>query len=239
LQHLPHRVIDDDTRSQRFVVQNLGGGTSELRGKSTDNTASLLGEGLDFLVLDEAAKIRAEVWESYLAPRLVDRKGRALLISTPRGTDWFHGEYKRGQKGRHPDYASWRAPTTDNPAIDAAVVEAERGKLSKDAFAQEYEAVFLGEELEQCEACGNPSDTIPRDLRFADLESEPRCALCSGIVDSQGRTRVRREDRTGHVLRVDGGQGLRSRLQPGEDFETEVAKLRARMERGRAVSRAP
>ena len=43
--------------------------------KSADNPNSLVGEGLDLLILDEAAKQKKIVWEMYLRPTLSDRNG--------------------------------------------------------------------------------------------------------------------------------------------------------------------
>ena len=48
---------------------------SVFEGKSADNPPSLVGEGLDLLVLDEAAKQKKRTWEMYLRPTLSDRKG--------------------------------------------------------------------------------------------------------------------------------------------------------------------
>jgi len=238
LDHLRHRVIENDERSQRFVVRNLGGGLSELRAKSTESPANLLGEAVDFMVIDEAAKVRDEIWESYLSTRLIDRKGWALFISTPRRAQgWFYDAWRRGQKGRDAEYDSWRASTLSNPHISREIVEAERGRMSADSFAQEFDARFLGEENERCETCGNPDDRIVHDILFMDYESEPRCPVCGDIVDSQGHTRVFRPASEGPYLIIDGGPALRSRLEPGQDFATEVAKARAEMERRRSSTR--
>ena len=46
--------------------------------KSADNPQRLRGEGLDFLVMDEAAFVKPEVWREVLRPTLTERKGGAL-----------------------------------------------------------------------------------------------------------------------------------------------------------------
>jgi hypothetical protein len=58
---------------------------------------ALAGEGVDFVVVDEAALIPENVWFQLLRPTLADTKGRALIISTPRGRNWFHTVWMRGQ----------------------------------------------------------------------------------------------------------------------------------------------
>src|SRR5690349_16610594 len=99
-EHFPGRILDEDARAQRLIVKNLGGGTTELRGKSAENAVSLLGEALDFLICDEAAALPAATWESCLSARLIDRRGWALLVSTPNGANWFFLMYRRGQRSR-------------------------------------------------------------------------------------------------------------------------------------------
>jgi hypothetical protein len=83
--HFAHRVVELDERERRAVVRNLGGGLSEVVGKTADRPAALLGESLSWLIIDEAARLREELWTSVLSQRLVDRQGWALIASTPRG----------------------------------------------------------------------------------------------------------------------------------------------------------
>jgi hypothetical protein len=186
--HLDHRVLDLDLRTQRILVRNLGGGTSELRGKSADVPVTLLGEALDFLIVDEAAKLRADIWERYLSQRLVDRHGWALFISTPNGTNWFHELYRRGQRGRDPAFASWASPSWTNPHLDRASIEAERAGLPAATFAQEYEAIFAGAEKEPCDLCGGPSPDGRRVIVLDEGEELANCQECGHYVDKDGKT---------------------------------------------------
>ncbi len=119
-----------------------GGG--EIVVKSADSPESLRGEGLDLVVLDEAAFIDSEVWTDAIRPALSDRKGGAVIISTPAGYNWFHEVFMRGQEARD-DWQSWQYPTSDNPLIDAAEIEAARESLPARTFAQEYEAAFTAD----------------------------------------------------------------------------------------------
>ena len=120
----------------------MAGGVSEVRGKSSDNPTSLLGEALDFLVIDEAARLPAKVWEGHLVQRLLDRNGKALLISTPFGKNWLFDLYRRGQ-GDDPDYASWQFPSAANPYLDAKMIEKERERLPERVWNQEYLARWV------------------------------------------------------------------------------------------------
>jgi hypothetical protein len=40
----------------------------------------------------------ATTWDEQLAPRIVDRDGSALVVSTPHGRGWFHAQCKLGQR---------------------------------------------------------------------------------------------------------------------------------------------
>jgi len=144
--HLRHRIVKISESDHRLVLRNLGGGLSEVRAKSCDNPVSLLGEGLDFLVVDETARLRPEIWQNYLSQRLIDKKGWALLISTPRGKGHFYELWRRGQASGSepdPDYESWCAPSWDNPLLDRSMIEAERERLPERVFMQEYGAEFI------------------------------------------------------------------------------------------------
>jgi hypothetical protein len=186
---LAHRVIEHLPREHRILVVNFAGGTSELRARSADRPDGLLGESVDFVVVDEAASIREGVWDECLAPRLIDMHGWALLIGTPHGRGWFYEQFKLGQKRRDPAYESWQAPTTQNPHVDAALIEAERKRLNADLFAERYEAEFLGPP-EPCEVCGGPSpEVMGSALLFGD-EALQHCHACGRAVDAHGRTLV-------------------------------------------------
>jgi len=135
-----------------------------VEGKSADNPDSLVGEGLDFLVVDEAAKIKQRVWEQYLRPTLTDRRGRALFISTPEGTNWFHDLYLRGQSPGDPDWSSWRFPSWTNPYLPPEDIEEARRTLDPDVFDQEYGAgftVFAGQVYKNFDPAVHVVDRFP------------------------------------------------------------------------------
>jgi hypothetical protein len=141
-EHLRHRIVSLKENEKCLVLRNMAGGISEIRGKSADNPVSLLGEGLDWVIVDEAARMKPLIWESHLSQRLIDKKGWALLISTPRGKGWFYDAFRRG-KGQDPHYESWNYPSSSNPHLDAALIEAERARLPERVYRQEYGGEFL------------------------------------------------------------------------------------------------
>jgi hypothetical protein len=90
--------------------------------RSEENPDQLIGEGLDLVVLAEAARLKQRTWDQYIRPALADRQGRALFSSTPRGFNWFHDFYQKGQDPTNPDNAwweSWSVPSRMNPILPA------------------------------------------------------------------------------------------------------------------------
>lgn len=141
-EHLRHRIDVLKESERRLVLRNISGGLCELRAKSADNPVSLLGEGLDFVIVDEAARLKAAIWQSHISQRLIDREGWALLISTPRGKGYFYDLFRRGQ-GSHRDFKSWNYPSWTNPLLDRTVIDEERARVPEQVFRQEYGAEFL------------------------------------------------------------------------------------------------
>ena len=64
-----------------------------------------------------AARLPASIWESHLSQRLVDRRGWALLLSTPRGCDWFYELFQSGERGDDPAVESWASDALETQAI--------------------------------------------------------------------------------------------------------------------------
>ena len=142
LKQIASRVPGAVIRKVEKEVVFPGGGMVAVR--SSDNPDSLRGEGLDFVVMDEAAYIMPEAWIEAIRPALSDRLGRALFISTPRGRNWFWDIHRKG--GIESDWASFTYPTTANPYIQPSEIEAARAELPEIIFRQEYLAEFVDSE---------------------------------------------------------------------------------------------
>lgn len=129
----------DVLRTDR-VICLPGGGSVTVR--SSDNPQSLRGDGLDLVVLDEAAYGQASAWYEALRPALSDKLGRALFLSTPKGLNYFYELYNKGRDGDG-EWESWRMPTSANPFILPEEIEAARKSLPERVFRQEYLAEFV------------------------------------------------------------------------------------------------
>jgi hypothetical protein len=112
--------------------------------RSEENPDQLIGEGLDLVVLAEAARLKQRTWDQYIRPAIADRKGKALFTSTPRGFNWFYDFYERGQDQEdYPGWESWMIPSSANPILTPDEIEEARKTTSPEAFAQEWEAKFI------------------------------------------------------------------------------------------------
>jgi hypothetical protein len=131
------------TADGRLILHFKSGSVIELY--SAENPDAMIGEGVSFVVIDEAATIKESVWQQTIRPTLMDTGGGAFLISTPRGFNWFKRLWDQGQDPLKPDYASWHAPTSANPYIPAEEIEEMRNSLPALVFEQEVAADFLSE----------------------------------------------------------------------------------------------
>jgi phage terminase large subunit-like protein len=111
--------------------------------KGSDRPDTLRGVGLAYVVMDEYASMKPEVWEMILRPTLADVKGGALFIGTPSGKNHFHKLWIEAQLPENEkDWESFQFVSTDNPFLDPDEIEAAKKSMSTQAFRQEFEATF-------------------------------------------------------------------------------------------------
>jgi len=105
-----------------------------------DNPDSMRGLYLDGTVLDEVAQMRPEVWGEIIRPELVDRKGWALFIGTPKGMNLFHELYQQAVRDE-----SWYAgmyQASQTGIIPEAELAAARSMMTDAQYRQEFECDF-------------------------------------------------------------------------------------------------
>ena len=110
---------------------------------SADNAEAIRGYGFQGLVVDEAASIPEQVWHYVLRPTISQTLGWAILVSTPKGRNWFHDLFTRGRDPSEKDYASFSFSSKESPFFPPAEWEEARRTLPEDVFRQEYRAEFL------------------------------------------------------------------------------------------------
>ena len=111
--------------------------------KGSDRPDTLRGVGLSFVVLDEYASMKPEVWEMILRPTLADVKGEALFIGTPAGKNHFYKLWLDAQlEENKEDWEAFQFTSTANTFLDPKEIEAAKRTMSTQAFRQEFEATF-------------------------------------------------------------------------------------------------
>jgi hypothetical protein len=134
------RQVIKSSHINNLEITLINGRKIMIRG--ADNPDSLRGMSLTYVVLDEVAFIKQDIWEKVIRASLSDRKGRALFISTPSGRNWFYDIYKLGMEETDEEWRSWHYTTKDNETIDPKEIDAAERTLSSFAFKQEYLSSF-------------------------------------------------------------------------------------------------
>lgn len=124
-------------------VPTATGDTSRIWFLSADNPDNIRGYGFRGIVVDEAASIPPDVWNYVLRPTIGQTMGWAVLISTPKGRNWFFDMFTRGMDPTSADYKSFRFPSIASPYFPQAEWDDAKATLPADVFRQEYEAEFL------------------------------------------------------------------------------------------------
>jgi hypothetical protein len=115
--------------------------------KGADNPDSLRGIGLSFVVLDEYADMKAFIWDEIIDPALMDVKGSALFIGTPKGKNHFYKLFMAAleQEKGFEDWEAFHFKSLDNPFLDPAEIERQMRQSNKplETLRAELEASFV------------------------------------------------------------------------------------------------
>jgi phage terminase large subunit-like protein len=165
--------------------------------KGADRPDSLRGVGLSYVVLDEFAFMKEEVWELILRPTLARAEGGALFIGTPDGKNHFFDMWL--QANEKAGWHAWSFKSTDNPFIPIEELKIAKSEMSEERYRQEMEASF--------EAGGG--NVMTRDMfEYAQDPSGDTyvTADLAGYVTSEGgRKRILRDEHAIAIVRVHQG----------------------------------
>ena len=146
LLELGHDVIVG-SHINNLQLKLVNGATITLKG--ADRPETMRGVSLKFLVMDEYADMKPDVWEQVLRPALADQKGSAMFIGTPMGRNHFYELYKYAELGDDETYSAWHFTSYDNNLLDPAEINVAKKSMSSYAFRQEFMASFeaVGSEM--------------------------------------------------------------------------------------------
>jgi len=174
LKELAHSVIKS-VHENTAVITLINDRKIYLKG--SDRPDTMRGVGLAYVVIDEYADMKPQVFEQILRPALSDVKGGALFIGTPKGRNHFYELYTMAQKEEDKDWVSFHFTSFDNPLLDPEEIEAAKKSMSSFSFRQEYLASFEAAQ----------SDLFKEDwLRFVDKEDIPSDGQYYIAVDLAG-----------------------------------------------------
>ncbi len=134
-----HPVIKS-SHINNLQITLINGATISLKG--ADRPETMRGVSLKYLVMDEYADMKPEVWEQILRPALADQKGGALFIGTPMGRNHFYDLYTYANLGEDKTYHGWHFTSYDNPMLDPEEIDVAKKSMSSYAFRQEFMASF-------------------------------------------------------------------------------------------------
>ena len=133
-------AVIKNSHINNLQVTLINGATISLKG--ADRPETMRGVSLKYLVMDEYADMKPEVWEQILRPALADQKGGALFIGTPMGRNHFYDLYKYAEDEEDDTWNAWHFTSYDNPLLDAKEIDAAKKSMSSFAFRQEFMASF-------------------------------------------------------------------------------------------------
>ena len=139
LLEIGHPVISG-SHINNLQIKLINGTTISLKG--ADRPETMRGVSLKYLVMDEYADMKPDVWEQILRPALADQKGSALFIGTPMGRNHFYELYKYGELSEDETYKAWHYTSYDNPLLDPTEIDVAKKSMSSYAFRQEFMASF-------------------------------------------------------------------------------------------------
>ena len=105
-----------------------------------DNYNAMRGLYFDAVVLDEMADFPASAWPTVIRPAIVDRKGCATIIGTPKGKNEFWEMYDYAKN--HPEWWCRMFKASETDILDEDELEEAKRTMGEDRYEQEFECSF-------------------------------------------------------------------------------------------------
>jgi phage terminase large subunit-like protein len=121
-----------------LTIQGFGSKINFFSGERPDN---IRGNTFDYLIIDEYAFTRSELWDEVLSATVLVKGKKVIFISTPNGKNHF---YKMSLMANYDNrYKYFKYTSYDNPMINHLDLDERKQNLPKHIFEQEYLAEFL------------------------------------------------------------------------------------------------
>ena len=176
---LSSKFVNNVENGNMKITTNWG---FDLECRSAQHPESLVGEGLDFVLMVEAGRHHRRTWAQYIRPALSDKRGWSIHSGVPEGTSQeslLYHLWKRGQDQRNAAWQSYRMPSWTNTVTfpggrnDPEILEAE-SDLTPDEFDRQYGAMFV-------ERVGRVMQEWDDDLHLKKIRYNPNWPLYLAI----------------------------------------------------------
>ena len=149
-----------------------------------DNYNAMRGLYFDAVVLDEMADFPASAWPTVIRPAIVDRKGCAVIIGTPKGKNEFWEMYDYAKN--HPEWWCRMFKASETDILDEDELEEAKRTMGEDRYEQEFECSF--EAAIQGAYYAQEMKTATSDGRVTNVPYDPAVGVTTawdlGIGDS-------------------------------------------------------
>ena len=130
------------SNKSNYEMELLNG--SKILFRSGEKPDSLRGYTNDYLIVDEAAFIKDEVWEQILKPTILVRGKKCLFLSTPKNKgNYLYKLHLRGLDQEQTQYVTLRGSSYDNPFINKEDLDEAKKVLPEAIFNQEIMGMWI------------------------------------------------------------------------------------------------
>ena len=127
-----------DFNRSDLTISGFGSKINFFSGERPDN---IRGNTFDYLIIDEYAFTRPELWDEVLSATVLVKGKKVIFISTPKGKNHFYKMFLMPNYDER--YKSFKFTSYDNPMINHADLDERKRSLPNHIFEQEYLAEFL------------------------------------------------------------------------------------------------
>lgn len=138
---LANSGITKSMNKSELTIKFINGSVIYFR--SAEREDGLRGNTLDYLVIDEAAYIKDNVWNQVLRATVLVKGKKVLFLSTPKGRNWFYDLSIRGESEEYTQYKTYKGSSFDSPFISEDELYEAKMSLPDNIYKQEILAEFI------------------------------------------------------------------------------------------------